>query len=135
MEDRQRVVGWLSLQMFYGRPAYQATTEVSVYVAPDCQGQGIGRQLAEYAIAQCPTLGITTLLCFIFGHNQPSLKLFQRLGFQQWGCLPQVAELDGIQRDLVMLGYKVPPDAVANWLNHVDTQSVPSPAHLSGVLN
>ncbi|MGP1382383.1 MAG: N-acetyltransferase family protein [Thainema sp.] len=108
MEYQDQVVGWLSLQMFYGRPAYRATTEISLYVSPDHQGQGIGRKLAEYAIAQCPKLGITTLLSFIFGHNQPSLKLFQRLGFEQWGNLPQVAELDGVQRDLVLLGLKVP---------------------------
>ncbi len=109
MEHQEQVVGWLSLQMFYGRPAYRATTEISLYVSPDHQGQGIGRQLAEHAIAQCPKLGITTLLSFIFGHNQPSLKLFQRLGFEQWGNLPQVAELDGVQRDLVLLGLKIPP--------------------------
>src|SRR5438067_12809038 len=28
------IVGWLSFQSFYGRPAYQATAEISVYVAP-----------------------------------------------------------------------------------------------------
>jgi GNAT superfamily N-acetyltransferase len=38
-----QVVGWLSVQSFYGRPAYQATAEVSVYVAPQVQGRGIGR--------------------------------------------------------------------------------------------
>lgn len=43
-----RVVGWLSLQMFYGRVAYQKTAEVSLYISPDYQGRGIGKLLVEY---------------------------------------------------------------------------------------
>ena len=42
----------------------------------------------------------------IFAHNQPSLTLFQKFGFQQWGYLPQVAELDGVERDVVILGLR-----------------------------
>ncbi|MDM8332818.1 hypothetical protein QUW45_09125 [Limosilactobacillus pontis] len=43
-------------------------------------------------------------MAYIFGHNQPSLKLFKRFDFRQWGFLPRVAELDGVQRDLVIMG-------------------------------
>jgi phosphinothricin acetyltransferase len=49
------------------------------------------------------------LLGFIFGHNEPSLKLFERFGFEKWGHLPSVAELDGIERDLVIVGKRVIP--------------------------
>lgn len=108
IEQEGAIAGWLGLQMFYGRPAYHATVEVSLYVSPDFQRQGVGQSLLNYAIAQSPTLGITTLLGFVFGHNQPSLQLLAKLGFQQWGFFPQVAELDGIQRDLVLLGLKLP---------------------------
>jgi L-amino acid N-acyltransferase YncA len=101
------VAGWLSFQLFYGRPAYQKTVEVSVYVDPRCQRQGIGKELLSHAIACCPQLEITTLLGFIFGHNQPSLNLFQGFGFEQWGHLPQIAELDEIERDLVILGRQI----------------------------
>jgi phosphinothricin acetyltransferase len=34
LEREQTVAGWLSFAPFYGRPAYAATAEVSVYVAP-----------------------------------------------------------------------------------------------------
>ena len=40
----------------------------------------------------------------IFAHNQPSLRLFEQLGFERWGLLPRVANLDGIERDLIILG-------------------------------
>lgn len=98
------IAGWLSFQSFYGRPAYHATAELSVYVAPTYQRRGIARELLGRAIASSPGLGLHTLLGFIFGHNQPSLRLFEGFGFQHWGELPRVAELDGIERDLVIVG-------------------------------
>lgn len=104
LEDRERVYGWVSFQSFYGRPAYKATAEISIYVHDDYRGKGLGRFLLNKATDACPDLQIKTLLGFIFGHNTPSLALFERAGFQRWGCLSKVAELDGVQRDLVIVG-------------------------------
>ncbi|PLZ33393.1 N-acetyltransferase [Fischerella thermalis WC558] len=98
------VAGWLSLQSFYGRPAYHATAEVSIYIAPKYHRHGLGKQLLSQAINQSPNLGIKNLLGFIFAHNHPSLQLFNKFGFQNWGYLPKVAELDGVERDLVIMG-------------------------------
>ncbi|PMB25109.1 GNAT family N-acetyltransferase [Fischerella thermalis] len=98
------VAGWLSLQSFYGRPAYHATAEVSIYIAPKYHRHGLGKQLLSQAINQSPYLGIKNLLGFIFAHNHPSLQLFNKFGFQNWGYLPKVAELDGVERDLVIMG-------------------------------
>ena len=57
------VVAWIGLSSFYGgRPAYDATAEVSMYVAPDHQKRRLGRELMERMIAACPRLGVTTLL-------------------------------------------------------------------------
>jgi phosphinothricin acetyltransferase len=43
----------------------------------------------------------------IFAHNEPSLGLFGQLGFERWGLLPRVALLDGVQRDLTIMGCHV----------------------------
>jgi phosphinothricin acetyltransferase len=59
------------------------------------------------AIAHAPSINLDTLLGFIFGHNAPSLALFERLGFSRWGFLPKVATLDGVERDLVIVGRRV----------------------------
>lgn len=107
MEVEGEIAGWLSFQMFYGRPAYSKTAEVSVYVAPNYQRRGIGRQLLSRAISQSPALGFKTLIAFIFGHNLPSLRLFEGLGFERWGYLPAVAELDGVERDVVIAGRRI----------------------------
>lgn len=107
VEVDQVIAGWLSFQLFYGRPAYHATAEVSIYVAPAYQRCGIGRQLLTKAIDYSPSLGIQTLVGLIFAHNQPSLRLVESLGFVRWGHLPKVAQMDGVERDLVILGRRV----------------------------
>ncbi len=98
------IAGWLSFSNFYGRPAYAGTAEVSVYLREDARGHGLGRKLLGQAIEFAPEIGVHTLLGFIFGHNAPSLALFGQAGFARWGLLPGVATLDGIERDLVILG-------------------------------
>jgi L-amino acid N-acyltransferase YncA len=107
METEQGILGWLSFQSFYGRPAYQATAEISIYVAPVHQRQRVAYKLLTQAVTHSPSLGLKTLLGFIFAHNQPSVKLFEQFGFQTWGFLPQVANLDTIERDLLIMGRKI----------------------------
>ena len=103
----ERIVGWLSFSDFYGRPAYGASVEVSIYLAASVRRRGLGRTLLERAIAGAPSLGVRTLLGFIFGHNAPSLRLFESHGFARWGLLPRVAALDGVERDLIIVGRRV----------------------------
>jgi phosphinothricin acetyltransferase len=102
-----QVCGWLSLSTFYGRPAYQGTVEISVYIDASFRHQGIGSALIHRAMDRAEQFKIKTILAFIFGHNRPSLHLFQKLDFAQWGRLPHVAELDGVERDLLILGKRV----------------------------
>jgi L-amino acid N-acyltransferase YncA len=101
------VAAWLSFSSFYGRPAYDRTAEISVYVADKFRQRGLGRYLLNSAIAASPQLNIDTLLGLIFGHNGPSLALFERHGFERWGMLPGVAVLDGMARDLVIVGRQI----------------------------
>ena len=101
------VEAWLSVRSFYGRPAYHRTAELGVYTAASARRRGHARRLVEHAVARAPSLGIATLLAFVFGHNAPSLALFAAFGFERWGRLPRVAELDGVERDLVILGRRV----------------------------
>ncbi|WP_066377804.1 MULTISPECIES: GNAT family N-acetyltransferase, partial [unclassified Anabaena] len=107
IEQQGVIAGWLSFQSFYGRPAYHATAEISIYIAPAFHQRGLGKQLLATAVHESPNLGLKTLLGFIFAHNQPSLKLFQSFGFEKWGHLPQVANLDGVERDLIIMGLRI----------------------------
>lgn len=106
-EEDGKVVAWFSFESFHGRPGYRPTAEVSIYVAPTHRRHEIGRWLLKEAVQQSPKFGLSTLLAFVFGHNAPSLKLFESAGFERWGLLPKVANLDGVERDLVILGLRV----------------------------
>jgi len=107
-ESDGRVIGWLDFKRFLPRCAYRGTAEISVYVDENFRGRSVGQRLLQHAITRAPSLGITALVGLIFGHNEPSLKLFERLGFERWAFLPGVAQLDGVQRDLIMLGQHCP---------------------------
>ena len=107
VEEANRIVAWLSFSSFYGRPAYAKTAELSIYVHEAFRQRGLGSYLLREAIAHAPSIGVDTLLGFIFGHNQPSLALFERFGFARWGELPKVAALDGVERDLVIVGRRI----------------------------
>ena len=106
-EAAGRTIGWLSYSSFYGRPAYDATCEISIYLAPEARGQGWGSQLLQHCLRHAPAVRVTTLLGFIFGHNEPSLRLFEKHGFARWGHLPRIAVLDGVERDLIIVGRRV----------------------------
>ena len=107
-QSEGRVIGWLDFKKFIPRCAYRGTAEISVYVHEKFRRHGVGQRLLGEALARAPSLGITALVGLILGHNEPSLKLFQRLGFERWGFLPAVAQLDGVKRDLVVVGLHCP---------------------------
>jgi phosphinothricin acetyltransferase len=106
-ERDARIVGWLSVSAFYGRPAYAATAELSVYVDPASQRDGIASALIQHALDRAGDLALRTYLGFVFAHNARSLALFRKFGFEPWAHLPRVAVLDGLERDLVIVGKRI----------------------------
>jgi L-amino acid N-acyltransferase YncA len=111
-EAEGSVVATAYLSSFYGgRPAYDATAEMSVYIATSFQRRGIGRRLKEFVIAECPRLGITTLLSMHFDHNEATRRINDVLGFQIMGHLPEIAVVQGQKRGLIISGLRIPPKA------------------------
>jgi len=107
VEYKGKTCGWVSLQSFYGRPAFNATVEISIYLHENYRGKGLGKIVLNKVIEECLKLGIDTLLAFIFAHNIPSVRLFSSFGFEKWGLLPQIANFDGVKRDLAILGKRI----------------------------
>ena len=108
-DERGTVCAWLSFDPFYPRAAYDGTAMIAIYVAENRRRQGLGRELLRIAMARAPLLGLHTVLGYIFGHNAPSLELFAAEGFERWAHLPRVAVLDGVERDLIIVGKRVAP--------------------------
>jgi L-amino acid N-acyltransferase YncA len=98
------IAGWLSVSQYYRQSAYDATGEVSVYVEPSYQRLGIATSLVKLAIETAPRLGLKTLVGYVWAHNEASIKLFESLGFERWGRLPDIAVVNGKPVDTVILG-------------------------------
>ena len=106
-ESSSTLVAWGSFSDLYARTAYHISSEISIYLHQDYQCQGLGSLLIQWMLTQAPHLGIHNVVALIFAHNQPSLGLFRKLGFEQWGYMPQVCDMQGFIADVVMLGKKV----------------------------
>ena len=96
-----------ALSLSANGPPTHATAEVSVYVAAEHRRKGVGQRLLAEAIRCAPALGLKVLIAGAFAHNEPSLELFKIFGFEPWAHFPRVAELDGVERDLVVLGLRL----------------------------
>ncbi len=114
IELDNEVIGWVSFQNFYGRPAYSGTAEISIYLAEEKRNQGFGDRILKDAINWCPALAIHTLLAFIFAHNIRSINLFQKNGFTEWGHLKNVAVMDNQLYSLIILGLPISQNSVAS---------------------
>ena len=91
-----QVAGWCSLSAYRpGRAALRYTAEISYYIASAYHRQGIGTALVEYALEACPALGIRHVFAIVLEGNQGSVRLLQKMSFEQWGYLPRVANFDG----------------------------------------
>ncbi|MCK7556162.1 GNAT family N-acetyltransferase [Chitinophaga sedimenti] len=106
-DENGAIAGWVSFSSFYGRPAYNGTVEVSIYLDASQRGKGLGKKVLQHVIDEAPKYEVKTILGFIFAHNIPSLKLFEHFGFAEWANLPEIAVLDGVARSLIILGKRI----------------------------
>ncbi len=97
-----RLVGWAALSPVSKRRCYAGVAEVSVYIATDSRGRGVGRQLLEAIIRQSEQHGIWTLQGATFPENAASLRLQKSCGFREVGRRERIAQLNGVWRDTVL---------------------------------
>lgn len=102
-EKTGEILGWASISPFHPRPAYKASGEFSIYIAPEFQGQGIGKKLLETLCQIAQQQGYHTLLGLITGINRVSLDLAKRLGFQETGRYREVGQKFGQVLDVVVV--------------------------------
>jgi L-amino acid N-acyltransferase YncA len=102
------VVGWASLAAVSGRCVYAGVSEVSVYIAPDARGRGVGRQLLAALIERSETNNLWTLQAGIFPENQASVALHRAAGFEPVGLRRRLGKMEygplaGRWRDVLLL--------------------------------
>ena len=99
----ESVVGWAALSPVSRRQAYAGVAEISVYVAQDRRGTGLGRQLLDALIARSEEHGIWSLQAVMFPENAGSVTLHFRCGFREVGRRERIGKLDGVWRNTMLL--------------------------------
>ncbi|RCK44053.1 GNAT family N-acetyltransferase [Thalassospira profundimaris] len=85
------IVGYCYASSYRPRTAYRHTVENSIYVAPDCTGQGIGSLLMEHLIARCEAGPWRQMIAAIGDSaNHASIALHRKHGFEPTGVFHKV---------------------------------------------
>jgi L-amino acid N-acyltransferase YncA len=102
-EVNQEITGWAAFSKVSDRKAYSGVAEVSIYLAPEFRGQGIGTEILNELIAISESNQIWSLYCGIMSENKASIALHKKCGFREVGYREKIAQLHGVWRDNVIM--------------------------------
>jgi len=90
------LLGYAYAGAYRTRPAYRSTVEDSIYVAPQAQGQGVGRALLKALIRECEALDFRLMVAVIGDEeSKGSIGLHRSLGFEPVGILKGIGYKHG----------------------------------------
>lgn len=101
--SNNQMIGWAALTAVSSRCVYAGVAEVSIYIATQFQGQGIGYQLLNQLILSSEQNGLWTLQSGIFPENMGSIKLHQKCGFRIIGHREKIGKMNGVWRDNIIM--------------------------------
>lgn len=98
------VAGFAYVGAWRERPAYAATGEDTIYLAPGAEGQGLGRALLTALLEEAQRAGIREIVAVVSDADSPaSVVLHEKLGFRHVGRLERVGFKHGRWLDTVLL--------------------------------
>lgn len=99
-----QVLGYAYANFFRPRRAYRFCLEDSIYLHPDAQGQGVGKQLLVELMAQCEARGARQMLAVIGDSaNAGSIGVHRSCGFEHTGVLKASGWKFGRWLDVVLM--------------------------------
>jgi len=107
-EENGQVVGWCSLSPHRpGRKALNKVAEISYYIHKAHRKKGVANSLITHTIESAKSLGFKDLISILLDLNKPSIYILEKFGFEQWGHLPNVAEIEGTICGQYIFGKKI----------------------------
>jgi len=97
------LLGWAAISPVSRRQVYRGVAEVSIYIAEQARGQGLGKLLLNTLIDESEQAGIWTLQASIFAENAPSLALHRSCGFREVGRRERIARRGDTWHDTILL--------------------------------
>jgi phosphinothricin acetyltransferase len=101
--EGKEIIGWAALSRVWARKVYAGVAEVSVYVAEQARGRGVGSKLLQTLVTASEQAGFWTLQAGIFAENIASIRLHEVCGFRVVGRREKIARLHGVWRDTVLM--------------------------------
>ena len=102
-EAEGSIVGWVSLNTFNPRQAYQYVADLSVYIARQHRGKGIGTRLLQTITALGQELEYHKIVLSAFPFNTAGIRLYERHGFTTVGIYKEMGRLDGRWVDTIIM--------------------------------
>lgn len=106
-EESGSITGWASIRNYNERPAYKNAVEISIYIDYPCIGRGKGTAILSECMQHFYSLKLEKVIPNVFSHNTASLRLFEKFGFEKWGELKDVCEMDGRKYSVTVLGCSI----------------------------
>jgi L-amino acid N-acyltransferase YncA len=101
--ENDEMLGWAALSPVSSRCVYGGVAEVSIYVASNARGKGIGKKLLAQLIKESEENGLWTLQSGIFPENINSIKLHEDMGFRKIGYREKIGKINDVWRDNVIM--------------------------------
>jgi phosphinothricin acetyltransferase len=99
-EEDWETLGYVYASQFRSREAYNWTTEVTVYVAPEQHRRGVGQGLYASLLAALRLQGFCTAIAGVTLPNEASVRLHEKVGFKAIGIYHDVGYKFGKWHDV-----------------------------------
>jgi len=97
-----RLLGYATYGAFRSWPAYKYTVELSIHLAPEARGQGLGPRLLARLIDTAHDRGVHVMVAGIDASNTRSIAVHERLGFRLAGTVRECGFKFGRWLDLAL---------------------------------
>jgi ribosomal protein S18 acetylase RimI-like enzyme len=105
-----RLVGHVTVQR-ERHPVTNHVGSLSIAVAADARGRGIGRRLMEEAIGWSKRSGIEKLVLSVYPHNDAAIALYRGFGFVEEGRLARHSRKSYGYEDEILMAVWIGSDA------------------------